>query len=153
MSLTPVEKQAGRAFRDARQSALSLLNETWPPDRYALVFWRVVRHECEKAGGASIGITLREVCEPSPEYWQCYCGEVGLPGKAFPHRACGVSKVVATAGQFAFIWKKGKCSCGLAVRTRKGRFVIAADRLPDHGRTNDGRPAGPHPGDPRVPRA
>jgi hypothetical protein len=154
--LTSEQKLAGRAFRDSRQRALNELNADRPPGRYVQPFWRVVRHECPAARGASIGISLRERYEPSPQYRACYCGqveEVVVPG-SFPHRDCDGSKVVAAAGQFAWIWKEGKCSgCELVVRTRRGFFAIAADRPPDHGRTHDGRPAGPHPGDPRVPRA
>jgi hypothetical protein len=155
--LSDVEKQAGRAFRDARQAALNTRNAADPPGVFVMTFWRVVRHECPAANGASTGITLREVCEPSPEYRACYCGrvEATVPG-TFPHWDCDGSKVVASAGQFAFICKEGKCSgagCGLVARTRRGRFVIAADRLPDYGRTNGERQAGPHHRDPRLARA
>lgn len=129
MPLTALEKTAGRAFRDARQAALDARNESSPPGQYVLVWWRVVRHECEDAGGASVGIPLREVCETSPE-----CRDDG-------------ANVIAADGRFAFVWKEGKCSgCGLTVRTRRGRFIVAADRLPDHGRTTgERRQAGPHP--------
>lgn len=156
MPLSYVEKQAGRAFRDARQAALDARNQADPPGVYVLALWRVVRHECPAAGGASTGITLREVCEPSPEYLACYCSAVGDASPYFPHDDCDGSSVIAAVGQFAFIWKEGKCSgagCGLAARTRRGRFVIAADRLPDHGRTNGERQAGPHHRDPRLARA
>ena len=156
MPLSRTEKQAGRAFRDARQAALDARNEADPPGVFVLPLWRVVCHECPAAGGASTGITLREVCEPSPEYRACYCGAVEpLDPGVFPHRDCDGGRVVAAAGQFAFTWKEGKCSgagCGLAARTRRGRFVIAADRLPDYGRTNGGS-AGPHHRDPRLARA
>lgn len=138
MPLTTLEKRAGRAFRDARQAALDARNEADPPGVFVLPLWRVVRHECPAAGGASTGITLREVCEPSPEYLVCYCSAVGPASRYFPHDDCDGSNVIAAAGQFAFIWKEGKCSgagCGLVARTRCGRFVIAADRLPEHGRT------------------
>jgi hypothetical protein len=134
MPLSRTEKQAGRAFRDARQAALDARNEADPPDVFVLPLWRVVRHECPAAGGASTGITLREVYEPSP----------GFPGED--------ANVIA-GGRFAFIWKEGKCSgagCGLAARTRRGRFVVAADRLPDHGRTTGERQAGPHHRDSRL---
>ena len=155
--LTPVEKQAGRLFRGARQAALDQLNEASPPGQFALVYWRVVRHECPAFHCGSVGITLREVYEASPEVHQCCCGEVGPAAENFPHREHGVSRVVATAGQFAFIWKEGKCSgagCGLTVRTAKGRFVLGTDRPAEHGRTNSGRrEASAHPGDPRFPRA
>lgn len=156
MPLSPFEKQAGRAFRGARQAALDALNGREPPGVYVMPFWRVVRHECPAANGASIGITLREVCEPSPEYLACYCTAIGTAERYFPHDDCDGSSVISAAGQFAFIWKEGKCSgagCGLAARTRRGRFVIAADRLPDHGRTNGERQAGPHHRDPRLARA
>lgn len=155
MPLTAEEKAAGRAFRDARQAVLDARNAADPPGVFVLPLWRVVRHECPAANGASVGITLREHCEPSPAYLACYCGAVGAAGGYFPHDDCDGSKVISAAGQFAFMWKEGKCSgsgCGLAVRTRRGRFIVTADRLPSHGRTH-GRQAGPHPGDPRVPRA
>lgn len=157
MPLSYVEKQAGREFRDARKAVLDARNAQDPPGVFVLPWWRVVRHECPAAGSASIGITLREVCEPSPEYLACYCSAIGLarPG-FFPHADCDGSSVISAAGRFAFIWKEGKCSgaeCGLLARTRRGRFVIAADRLPDHGRTNGERQAGPHHRDPRLARA
>lgn len=149
MLLNAAEKQAGRAFRDARQALLDARNEADPPGVFVLPLWRVVRHECPAAGSASTGITLREVCEPSPEFWLCRCGRISAWAPPFSHdkRCDGSAKVVAAAGQFAFIWKEGKCSgagCGLAARTRRGRFVIAADRLPDYGRTNGERQASPH---------
>lgn len=117
MPLTSLEKAAGRAFRDGRQQALDDLNATRPPDLFALPVWHVVRHECPAAGGASVGINLREVREDSPVWLD------GLPGT-------GVSaKVIIAAGRFAFIWKEGKCSgCGQAVRTKRGRFAVQADR-------------------------
>jgi hypothetical protein len=133
--LTDAEKRAGRAFRDARQAVLDRLNAADPPGVFALVVWRVVRHACPAAGGASTGISLREVYRPSPALTD-------------PESAM----VVTADGQFAFIFKEGRCSgCGLAVRTRKGRFVIAADRPPEHGRTRgERRQASPHPRDPRL---
>jgi hypothetical protein len=156
MPLTAEEKQAGRAFRSARQALLDALNKLDPPGVFVLPLWRVVRHECPAAGGASIGITLRETCEPSPEYWACRCGVVSTWGPPLAsHAGCEGARVVAAVGRFAFIWKEGKCSgagCGLAVRTRAGRFVVTADRLAEHGRTHGGQ-AGPYPGDPRVPGA
>jgi hypothetical protein len=138
MPLSPAERQAGRQYRGARQAALDALNEQDPPGMLALPFWRVVRHECRAAGGASVGISLREVYEPSPEV------------RVEP--ASG-GKFVSPAGQFAWIWKKGVCSgCGLVVRTARGRCVVATDRGPDHGRVHGGQ-AGAHAGDTRQPRA
>jgi hypothetical protein len=156
MTLSPDEKQAGRAFRDARQAVLDKLNADDPPDQDVLVYWRVPRHTCKAAGGTSTGVTLREIYEPSPEYRVCYCGTVAATGPDFPHWDCDGSKVVSPAGQFGFITKEGTCSgCGLAVRTFRGRFVIAADRPPENGRTTgeQRRPASPHREHPRQPRA
>ena len=106
------------------------------------MFWRVFRHVCPAAGDASIGITLREVCEESPEYRACYCSKIGQtdPGRDFPHRDCDGSKVITHAGQFAWIWKEGRCSrCELTARAKAGRFVIAADRPAERERTAGGR--------------
>lgn len=154
--LSPAEKQAGRAFRDARQVALDARNAADPPGGVVSVYWRVPRHECPAAGGASIGITLRENYEPSPAYRVCYCGVVAPMSPDFPHHDCDGSKVLAADGLFAFIWKEGRCfGCGLAVRTKVGRFVVAADRPPENGRTGVERQgqAGAPAGDPRQPRA
>ncbi len=154
MPLTAEEKAVGRAFRDACQAPLDARNEADPPGVLVLPLWRVVRHECPAAGGASIGITLRETCERSPEYRACCCGAVEPTGRYFPHPDCDGSKVVAAGGRFAWTWKEGKCSgCGLTARAGHGHFIVCADRLPDHGRVHDGRQAGPHHRDPRVPRA
>jgi hypothetical protein len=151
-TLSPDEKAAGRLFRAASQEVLDKRNAEAPPDKLALVFWRVVRHVCPAAGGASIGITLREVYEPSPEYRACYCSKIEAtdPDRDFPHRDCEGSRVVAPAGQFAWIWKEGRCSgrgCGLTARARTGRFVIATDRPAERERTLRDRQASAHPGD------
>lgn len=149
-ALTGSEKQAGRHFKAGRQAVLDVLNAERPPGVTVLPLWRVVRHGCEAAGRSSVGIVLREHYEPSPEYRACYCGAVepAVPG-IFPHDDCDGSKVVAAVGQFAWIWKEGRCSgCGLAARTGQGRFVIAADRPADHGRSAVERQASTHPGDP-----
>jgi hypothetical protein len=141
MPLSAREKQAGRLFRDASQAVLNGRNRADPPGVFVLPLWRVVRHECPAAGAASIGITLREHYELSPEFRvvgrDLYPAVPGL-------REAVPAKVVAAAGRFAFIWKEGKCSgaeCGLAVRTRTGRFVVTADRLAEHGRVRDERQA------------
>jgi hypothetical protein len=149
MPLTPDQKTALRAFRDASQAALNARSLLDPPGMTALVLHRVVRHECAAEGGASVGITLREVREESPEYWVCYCGIVTTWSPHFPHRDCDGAKVVAAAGEFAWLWKEGRCSgCGLAVRTAKGRYVVSADHP-----ARERRQAGPHHHDPRLPGA
>lgn len=97
--LTAAEKEAGRAFRDACQAALDARNAADQAGMLALAVWRVVRHLCPDADGASVGITLRTVTE--------------------------FGNVTAADGRFAFISKEGHCSgCGLVVRTPKGRFAL-----------------------------
>ena len=102
-ALNSDEKTAGRLFRAASQEALDKLNKASPPDQLSLVQWRVVRHVCPDEGDASIGITLREHYEPSPEYRVCYCGVKGPADREFPHRACDGSKVLSRGGRFAWI--------------------------------------------------
>jgi hypothetical protein len=148
VTLTPVQKKAGRAFRAERQAALDALNGREPPGQPVLVFWRVVRHECPEAGGASTCVTLREHRETSPAYWVCYCGVVSplIPG-SFPHSDCDGGKMVTAEGQFTFTWKEGHCSgCGLVLRSRAGISAVS-----DH-QTRDGQ-ASAHRGDPRLTRA
>jgi hypothetical protein len=141
MPLTDSQKKAGRAFRSGRQAALDELNATQPPGRFMLTVWRVPRHPCPAAGGASTGVTLREHREASPEYWVCYCGTVEPFVKyVFPHEDCQGGKMVAAEGQFLFLWKEGHCSgCGLALRSRTGLTEVS-----DH-QTRDGQ-ASAHPG-------
>ena len=148
MVLTPAEKKAGRAFRAARQAALDVLNDREPPGQPVLVFWRVVRHECPEAGGASTCVTLREHREESPEYWGCYCSAPPAPhSDDFPHWDCQGGMVVTAEGQFTFTWKEGRCSgCGLVLRSRAGISAVS-----DH-QSRDGQ-ASTHPGDPGLARA
>jgi hypothetical protein len=142
MPLTDSQKKAGRAFRAERQFLLDERNKREPPWRYVLTAWRVVRHPCEAAGGASIGITLREHCEESPEYWICYCGTLEpFHLYVFPHEDCQGGKMVTAGGQFTFLWKEGRCSgCGLVLRSRKGMTGVSDSP------SRDGQ-ASPHPGD------
>ena len=147
-TLSPDEKFAGRHFRTGRQAALDQLNKDRPPDTLALVHWRVVRHVCPAQGDASIGITLREVYETSPEYRACYCSRIepADPDLEFPHRDCDGSRVVAQAALFAWIWKEGRCAdCGQTARTGKGWAVPASDRPAERERTCRDRQASSHP--------
>lgn len=154
LDLTDSQKRAGRAFRDEQQAALDALNVTAPPDKYVLSSWRVVRHDCPAAGGASIGITLREHRHESPEYWVDYCGAVGVHSEDFPHWDCQGGLVTAAAGSFSFTWKDGKCSgCGETRRSRTGLSGVDTDRLADSGRTASGGQAGPHHRDSGLARA
>jgi hypothetical protein len=123
VGLTPAQKAAGRRFRDQCAAELAALNASSPPDGSALAFWRVYRHDCPAAAGASVGIDLHEHYQLSPD------------------------RVLAC------LWKDGRCpDCGLVVRSGTVRVVIAADRPPAEVRAVGGQ-AGTHPGDSRLARA
>ena len=137
MALTPYQKQAGRIFRDERQAVLDALNAVRPPARYVLTQWRVVRHLCPDRDGASVGISLREVREDSPEYWGCYCSAPPAPHSAdFPHSDCQGGMVVAAESLFGFVWKEGRCSgCGQELRSRRG-LIEVSDHLSRDGQAS-----------------
>jgi len=135
MGLTDLQKKAGRVFLAARQAELDALNAAEPPGGNGDPLHRVDRHGCRARGGASVGITLREHYETSPEYWVCYCGVIEPRGefRVFPHDDCDGGKVAAAAGLLAWIWKDGRCldpDCGLVLRSTRGRLVLAASRPP-----------------------
>jgi hypothetical protein len=134
MSLSDLEKKAGRIFRAGRQSVLDDLNAASPPGGEADPLHRVDRHACPHRGGASIGIELTEYREASGLYRVCYCGCVALvtaPEGDFPHEDCGASKIAAEAGLLTFVWKEGRCpDCGLVLRSHHGRVALTADLQP-----------------------
>jgi len=133
--LTAREQEAGRHFRDACQGALDAINAADPPGGNASPLWRVVRHPCEAHGGGSTGIELREHYLLIPRYAVCYCSRIGPVTDDFPHQDCGASSVMSEEGLLAWIWKDGRCDdCGLAVRSRRGRVVLAALRPPERVR-------------------
>lgn len=148
MALSQVQKRAGREFRAARQAALDELNAEQPPGQLVLAVWRVVRHPCPDADGASTGIVMREHREASPEYWVCYCSTVEpLVPYFFPHKDCDGGKMVTAEGQFTFLWKEGHCSgCGLVLRSAGGLTRVSDSPSRD-------RQASAHPGDSRLARA
>lgn len=151
MTLSVVEKQAGRLFRDGRQAVLDALNAEDPPGGDALAWWEVYGHDCPAAAGARTGIRLREHYEVSGLYLACGCFAIGEPGDGFPHAACkGSAAAILLPGRLAFIWKEGRCRCGLLVRSSRGITVVAADRPPR--RRPRGGQASAHPGDPGLAR-
>lgn len=151
--LDRLQQKAGRRYLASCQAELDALNRARPPDGPALVYLRVVRHECAARGGESRGIELIEHYEHSPAYWACYCSAVGELTQDFPHNDCDGGTVIAAAGLFGFIWKQGRCpSCRCVLRSTQGRFVVAASR-PPAGRRHGGGQARAHPGDPRFSRA
>jgi hypothetical protein len=152
VSLTDLEKQAGRLFVASRQAALDEINRAEVPVIDALPVWEVVRHDCPLSGGASIGIQLRERYETCPRYKACYCGKVGVdtaPEGDFPHWDCGNNVVALAAGTLVFVWKEGRCACGAVARSLRGMHAEAADWPPRQGRPSGGE-ASTHPGDTRL---
>jgi hypothetical protein len=134
MSLTDLEKHAGRVFRDSRQAGLDALNASEPPGGDADPLLRVVRHPCAARGGASIGIALRQHYQASPELWVCYCGVIEPKGefRVFPHDDCDGGKIAAADGLLCFIWKDGRCpECRLVLRSARGIIDLAARRPPE----------------------
>ncbi len=116
MSLSDLEKKAGRIFRVGCQSVLDDLNAASPPGGEADPLHRVDRHACPRRGGASIGIELTEH-RTAPE--------------DFPREDCGAGKIAAVAGLLTFIWKDGRCpDCGLVLRSSRGRVALTADLQP-----------------------
>lgn len=136
MALTDLEKAAGRSFRDSWQHVLDALNRDRRAAGAASPLLRVVRHQCPKQAGRSVGITLAEHYHLSEEYLACSCGRVGLRSAEFPHADCaGAVSIAAAAGLFCFIWKDGRCpECGTVLRSVTGRVYRAADRPPEKER-------------------
>lgn len=135
MALTDLEKAAGRSFRDSWQHVLDALNRDRRPAGAAGSLLRVVRHQCPRQAGRSVGITLAEHYHLSEEYWVCYCGVVALASDSFPHPDCDGGRAAVPAGLFCFIWKDGRCpDCGTVLRSITGRVYLAADRPPEKER-------------------
>lgn len=108
MSLTPGEREAGRAFRTRCQELLLQVPATAVCSPFTVWY----RHECRDIdqGAGTWAMRLRQ------HYWL-------LPATEG-----------AEEGLFAFIFRWGLCSrCGLRVRSGTGRFVIARDNPPEKG--------------------
>lgn len=107
--LSPTEKTAGRAFRDAQICALADLNTADPPEYYPPNFLKVYRHPCPSRGARSTALQLKEVYVHSPD------------------------------GRFGWIYKQGRCpACGQRARSRAGKLVDAYARPPAEGRVARG---------------
>jgi hypothetical protein len=104
MPLTKEQRAAGRAWREQCRAALSELNKTSPPDLPVLAVTRHTRHNCSARGGLSKSFELREHYDLSPD------------------------------GILAWIWKEGKCACGMTGRSVDG-YIVDARTRPPLGRT------------------
>lgn len=135
MPFTPDEKIAGRWFREQSQAVLDALNNSDPPALLVLPFGRHFRHNCEARGNRSISFETKEQYDTNAgDIWVCSCHAIGNHGSDFPHDDCQGGRVLAVAGTFAWIWKQGKCTCGLTARSREG-YVEDARTRPPLGRT------------------
>jgi hypothetical protein len=99
-ALTRAERAAGRAWRQECRDRLDRLNAEDPPGLLLLALQHHVRHECPAVAGRSVSMELKERYEAHPE----------LP--------------------VAWIWKEGRCRCGLLGRSRDGYVVDSRDRPP-----------------------
>lgn len=127
MPLTRNERQALRAWRDICQAALVQLNTVDPPGLLVQPFGRFLRHECALRAGVSRSLELREVREVNPELWGCYCSAIEPFVKySFPHEDCQGGGKLCDAGKAEWVWKQGKCQCGMTARSVTG-FVEVAD--------------------------
>lgn len=105
--LTQEEKLAGRFWREQCQDALRALNILEIPDVVVPLFaGRFFRHECPARGGRSTSFEVKEVYRPNPEL-------TDLP-----------------EGRLAWIYREGRCGCGLTARSADGRVVDAHVRAP-----------------------
>lgn len=130
--LTPAEKQAGRFFRGVEQVTLDRLNELSPPHIVVPLFCgKHYRHECIARDGRSTSFEVYEIYHYCPELWICYCSAIGqlVPG-SFPHRDCDGGKLILGSRRLGFIYREGKCVCGLVARSADGRVVDAQARPP-----------------------
>jgi hypothetical protein len=132
--LTHAEKLAGRRFRDEQQATLDRQNQEAPPDVFPPPQLHHYRHECPARGGTSTSFDMREVYITSPRYDVCTCGEaVSAPeasAGACHHPRPGCRRTEVPAGRLGFIYRAGKCGCGLTGRSRSGRVVDAQERPP-----------------------
>jgi hypothetical protein len=102
--LTRAEKAIGRAWRAERLAALQALNAENPPGELVPPFGRHFRHNCAARQGRSTSFELKE------RYDRCPDAPLG------------------------WIWKEGKCACGLTARSSDG-YVVDARERPPLGRT------------------
>lgn len=109
--LTPEQKAAGRAFRDACQRVLTEQVRTAPPTYTVPIFIANYRHDCPARGNRSTALELKERYQRSPQVT--------------------VNGVVIPAAFFAFLHRTGRCRhCQASAVASVGRLVVAADRPP-----------------------
>jgi hypothetical protein len=132
--LTRAEKLAGRWFRQQMHEHLAVVNAADPPSVSVPWVLRHVRHNCASRDGLSVSFEAREVYVLSPEIWVCYCSAAGLLGDSFPHDDCQGGVVAAAEGRFAYIYKEGRCTCGVTGRSPSGHVADAYERLPIGGK-------------------
>ena len=131
--LSQAERLAGRAFRTAQRLRLaSLPAADVTPSQWVHHY----RHECEARGGQSTSFEMREVYIPSPGYFACSCGELVSAAETVlaasvqhqPGPGCQLTEV--EPGRLAFVYREGRCTCGLTGRSHDNRVVDARERAP-----------------------
>lgn len=134
MTLTFIEKTAGREFRDKARYALAAALLDCPGSAPCDPLARFYRHECPEQEGRTRSIQLSPVTITSPEIWVTW---VKKPGEGQAEGSwtaisqeeaanlVSLGKAVEAeqvlAGKFSFTWKKGRCArCGMTVISREG---------------------------------
>jgi hypothetical protein len=136
MTLTSVEKTAGRWFSDKAKNALAVALADFPDSAPCSGLAKFYRHECPKQEGRTRSIQLTPVSLRSPEIWVAWVSQSPvIPGvptgswsvisreEAEDLVAAGdpVEVEQVLAGKFNFTWKRGQCpKCKLMVLSREG---------------------------------
>jgi hypothetical protein len=134
MTLTNVEKTAGRWFRDRAEMALATALADFPDSAPCSALARFYRHECAKQEGRTRSIPLNAVTLHSPEIWVTWhAGDDTAPASpawvvisredAEDLVAAGdpVEVEQVLAEKFNFTWTQGLCAkCGQRVLSREG---------------------------------
>lgn len=123
-ALSQSERRAGRQWVAQQQALLDELNATDPPALLVPPFGRHFRHNCASRDGRSTSFELKERYVPNPA--------IVTPDIAF--QAGAKMEVFLAAGVLAWIYKEGRCHCGLTARSLQGFYVDARER-PPLGRT------------------
>jgi hypothetical protein len=118
VTLSDVERSAGRAFKTECLRQLHALMDSDPPTYRTLPLLAVIRHSCPRRANTSTAITLKEIYQHCPDMQVHVDGGVTVP-----------------AGRFGFLYKEGRCvHCRATVRS-EGRLVDGWHRPPLRSRS------------------
>lgn len=140
--LSPVEKCAGRFFRDQAEMNMAAALLDFPDSAPCSAQVAFYRHPCKMVKGRTRAIQLKDMMLISPEIWVCWHDdtesyEALSAVEAQVRLNAGVVAEYETvlAGKFTYAWKQGKCGhCDLIAISREGVFKDArpAAKLPQN---------------------